>query len=199
MFINSLPLRIDLADVDVAEGVRATHQRLSELLRHEHAQLALAQRCSGLPAGAPLFSALLNYRHGGAAANGQARAWQGIELLQAEERSNYPLALSVDDDGEGFTLTAQSAEGIDAGRICAYLEQALMVLSQSLAEAPGTPLSSLSMLPGAERSSLLEGFNATDRDYPRELPVHRLFEQRVASQPLAVAAVEGVTPCAMAS
>ncbi|QXH44671.1 amino acid adenylation domain-containing protein [Pseudomonas xanthosomatis] len=191
VFINSLPLRIDLADVDVAEGVRATHQRLSELLRHEHAQLALAQRCSGLPAGAPLFSALLNYRHGGAAANGQARAWQGIELLQAEERSNYPLALSVDDDGEGFTLTAQSAEGIDAGRICAYLEQALMVLSQSLAEAPGTPLSSLSMLPGAERSSLLEGFNATDRDYPRELPVHRLFEQRVASQPLAVAAVEG--------
>ncbi|EGH35130.1 amino acid adenylation, partial [Pseudomonas syringae pv. japonica str. M301072] len=47
------------------DGVKATHKRLTALLGHEHASLALAQRCSGVAAPAPLFSALLNYRHSG--------------------------------------------------------------------------------------------------------------------------------------
>ena len=34
----------------------------------------------------------------------------GITLLHAHERTNYPLALSVDDLGEGFVLTAQVAK-----------------------------------------------------------------------------------------
>ncbi|MFN5452203.1 hypothetical protein, partial [Bradyrhizobium sp.] len=32
--------------------------------------------------------------------------WEGIEFLHAEERTNYPLTLSVDDLGVGFALTA---------------------------------------------------------------------------------------------
>ncbi|WP_241698605.1 hypothetical protein, partial [Pseudomonas syringae] len=39
------------------------HGRLVGMLAHEHAQLALTQRWSALPAGAPLFNTLLNYRH----------------------------------------------------------------------------------------------------------------------------------------
>ncbi|MEJ2020424.1 MAG: condensation domain-containing protein, partial [Maritimibacter sp.] len=44
MFINTLPLRLEL-DCTVAEAVRRTQHRLAELLAHEHASLALAQRC----------------------------------------------------------------------------------------------------------------------------------------------------------
>ena len=36
-----------------------------------------------------------------------ARAWAGHRMLELEERTNYPLTLSVDDLGEGFVLTAQ--------------------------------------------------------------------------------------------
>jgi hypothetical protein len=47
VFINTLPLRIDV-DAGVLDAVRATHARLTALLGHEHASLALAQRCSGV-------------------------------------------------------------------------------------------------------------------------------------------------------
>ncbi|RMP57304.1 Amino acid adenylation, partial [Pseudomonas syringae pv. atrofaciens] len=82
----------------------------SALLEHEHASLALAQRCSGVTGDLPLFSALLNYRHSGdEALTTEADAvWAGIQVLNAEERSNYPLALNVDDLGEGFILNAQT-------------------------------------------------------------------------------------------
>ncbi|EGH34608.1 amino acid adenylation, partial [Pseudomonas syringae pv. japonica str. M301072] len=46
MFINTLPLRVSMGEQGVRDGVKATHKRLTALLGHEHASLALAQRCS---------------------------------------------------------------------------------------------------------------------------------------------------------
>ena len=67
LFINTLPMRVTLGETGVRDGVQKTHALLSELLGHEHASLALAQRCSALPASTPLFTTLLNYRHGAGA------------------------------------------------------------------------------------------------------------------------------------
>ncbi|NWD92746.1 condensation domain-containing protein, partial [Pseudomonas sp. K5002] len=36
IFINTLPLRVDVGAEDVRTGVKATHARLTTLLRHEH-------------------------------------------------------------------------------------------------------------------------------------------------------------------
>src|SRR5262249_51460723 len=63
MLINTLPIRIRVGAASVEESARQTHQLLAELMRHEHASLALAQRCSGVEAPTPLFSAPLNYRY----------------------------------------------------------------------------------------------------------------------------------------
>ncbi|WP_122464333.1 non-ribosomal peptide synthetase, partial [Pseudomonas viridiflava] len=194
VFINTLPLRIELGSQSVRDAVLDTHRRLTGLLTHEHAQLALAQRCSALPAGAPLFNTLLNYRHSAAhktADDATVQAWQGIEVLNAEERSNYPLTLSVDDLGEGFSFTAQATPGIEPQRICDYLHEALTHLILALEQQPDTDMTQLAILPAAEHQELLSVFNDTRRDYPREQPVHRLFEQRAARHPDRVAAEHG--------
>lgn len=81
------------------EALKATHARLVALLRHEHASLAQAQRCSAVPAGAPLFTAMLNYRYTGQAGVEELQARTGMRVLGGKERSNYPFSLSIDDDG----------------------------------------------------------------------------------------------------
>ena len=190
VFINTLPLRLDLHGTSVREAVAHTHQRLTGLLAHEQAQLALAQRCSGLPAGAPLFASLLNYRHGQAAAPADS-AWDGIEVLHAEERSHYPLTVSVDDLGEALAITTQSVAEIDPQRICGYLRQALATLVEALRDGEtDLTLERLSILSEAERDQL-QAFNASQRDYPRDQTLAQLFEARAAQAPAACAVVDG--------
>ncbi|WP_256728454.1 condensation domain-containing protein, partial [Burkholderia pseudomallei] len=59
LFINTLPVRMKVAQTGVEASVKETHAQLAELMRHEHAPLVLAQRCSGVPAQTPLFTSLL--------------------------------------------------------------------------------------------------------------------------------------------
>ena len=188
LFINTLPLRLDIDRRGVETAAREAHVRLSGLLAHEHAPLALAQRCSGVSPGAPLFSALLNYRHN----NGEAVALpEGVSLLNAEERTNYPFVLSVEDGGDSLGLTAQVTETVDAQRVCDYMVQALSSLAQALEQAPETPVCSLAVVPETERELLLHGWNRTERDYPLDQTLAALFEQQVHRTPDATALVSG--------
>ncbi len=193
MFINTLPVRIKLGEEGVEEAVRRTHGLLGELLRHEHAALALAQRCSAVPAPAPLFSALFNYRYsredGQAAPAEGASAWDGIEMLDSEERTNYPLSLDVDDLGEGFRLTAQVQSPIEPQRLCGYMHTALTGIIDALETAPDMPVQAIDVLPEAERRQLLIDWNATEAHYPQDQCIHQLFEAQVEHSPEATAVV----------
>ncbi|WP_339156981.1 non-ribosomal peptide synthase/polyketide synthase [Bradyrhizobium sp. 2S1] len=192
LFINTLPLRLDLDGTGVEASVRTTHARLAELLAHEHASLALAQRCSGVAAPAPLFSALLNYRHNTPAAISASAAddaLSGVEWLGGEERTNYPLILSVEDFGEALGLTAQVAEGVSADRVCGYMQHTLAQLAEALERAPTTPVRELDILPPDERAYLLEALNRTAVTYPEQQCIHELFEAQVRRAPDAVAVV----------
>ncbi|PBP85245.1 non-ribosomal peptide synthetase, partial [Pseudomonas syringae] len=193
MFINTLPLRVAVGGQGVRAGVKATHAQLTALLAHEHASLALAQRCSGVAAPTPLFSALLNYRHSavGSAAEQTAQAWQGIQALNSEERTNYPLTLNVDDLGDGFKLTALAASTVGAQRVCGYMHTALEQLVDALELMPQASLQSLSILPAVERDHLLVDFNDTALDYPQQQTIHGLFEAQVERTPDDVALVHG--------
>ncbi|MBO1542133.1 non-ribosomal peptide synthetase, partial [Pseudomonas sp. OA65] len=195
MFINTLPLRVNVGQTAVGAGVKATHARLTALLGHEHASLVLAQRCSGVESPTPLFSALLNYRHTAALNSSEAlSAWEGIQLLSGEERTNYPLTLSVDDQGEAFSFSIMTPARIGAQRLCGYVRQALDNLVRMLEQTPDAPLHQLSILPPGERQKLLAEFNTDDTDDLREQTILGLFETQVQRTPDAVAVLDGGQP-----
>ncbi|WP_368669340.1 amino acid adenylation domain-containing protein, partial [Mycetohabitans sp. B8] len=192
LFINTLPLRVDL-NGSVQACVRDTHARLAALLEHEHASLALAQRCSGVPAGTPLFSALLNYRHN-AMDSDEHGILPGVKLLSVEERDNYPIGLSIEDDGQALGLTAKIVEPLNSDRVCGYMQQALHSLADALEERPDRPVQQLEVLPREEYELLLQTWNATEQVYPSHQCIHQLFEAQVERTPDATALVyEGQT------
>src|ERR1700722_19366146 len=197
LFINTLPVKLSLDEATVTDSVRQTHQLLADLLRHEHAPLALAQRCSGVSAPAPLFTCLLNYRHnkpmGGDTAShlsDTADLWSGVSSLNSEERTNYPITLSVEDFGQDLGLTAQVLQPLEPARICGYMHKALEGLVEALEKAPETKIHTVEILPQTERHQLLVEWNATDAAYPKDKCIHGLFEEQVARAPDAIALIQ---------
>jgi amino acid adenylation domain-containing protein/FkbH-like protein len=187
MFINTLPLRIRLASVSARELVEQTQRELIELLTYEQASLAVAQRCSGITGSAPLFTALLNYRHRRGAAEARWDAAEGIRVLASHDRTNYPVVLSVDDLEERFELLAQTDQRIQPQRLNSYLRTALESLLNALESAPQKPAVLLEVLPDSEKSQVLHLFNDTRRAYRSDRCVHELVEEQAARSPDAVA------------
>ncbi|KAG0092943.1 hypothetical protein BGZ92_008089, partial [Podila epicladia] len=165
LFMNTLPLRIDLDQMNVEDSVRDTHAKLAALLDHEHASLALAQRCSSVPPGTSLFSALLNYVHNTVSVY-ESQAIPGIERLSEEERTNYPVVLTVEDFGTTFNLIVQMVQPFDPARVCSYMEQALQSLVKALEQTPKMAVHQLEVLPLEERELFLQKWNATTASYP---------------------------------
>ena len=145
----------------VQASVRKTHELLTQLIRHEHAPLALAQRCSAVRAPAPLFTAMMNYRYEAPGDQGNpefvqhANVWAGIEVLRREEHINYPIGVAVNDSGEALSVDVQADQSIDARQVCALMLTALESLVTALERAPATPVRLLPVLPPSERNSLL--------------------------------------------
>ncbi|HEV8331152.1 MAG TPA: amino acid adenylation domain-containing protein, partial [Steroidobacteraceae bacterium] len=189
MFINTLPLRLQMRESTAAQLVEQTQRELVDLLSHEQASLAMAQRCSGVAGGAPLFTSLLNYRHSVPNSAAEWSGASGIRAIAGQERTNYPITLSVDDLGEGFALTAQTDRRVEPRRLTGYMRAAVESLVDALEHAPDVQVSTLSVLPQRERHQVIEGFNATRTVYPRTRLIHELFAERAARTPGAIAVI----------
>ena len=181
-FINTLPVRVPLDRVTVAEAVTAMQAQLAGLLAHEHAPLALAQQASGVVPPAPLFTTLLNYRHSGLGRTEKRPAMPGLAVLSAHERTNYPVTVSVDDTGTGFGATILAVAPIDGELLGRLLHTTAEALVTMLEEDPDTPLFQVEVLDEAERALVLSAVNDTSASVAATtLP--NLFEAQAAAHP----------------
>ncbi|MFJ9818691.1 amino acid adenylation domain-containing protein [Streptomyces sp. NPDC101151] len=153
-FINTLPVRLDLAGRSVRDLVRRTEEVLHGILRLEQTPLSEARAHSGLsgPEQA-LFNAILNYRRlPDEDGTGRLLERVGITpLSEVLERSNYPVTVSVDDLGRSFRIEALIHRAQDADVVVDCLEAAMASLVDALsaAEHAARPALELPVLPSA--------------------------------------------------
>ncbi|TYC64547.1 amino acid adenylation domain-containing protein [Streptomyces sp. CB01881] len=162
LFINTLPARARTAAVSVTDAVRGMQEQLAGLLAHEHASLALAQRASGISPRTPLFTSVFNYRHAGTTTQTESGI-EGVDVVHAEERTNYPLLASVDADDAGFSITCQASAPIDAEAVCAMVHAAAEAVADALEHHPLQPLHQIPVLSAGERERVLVEWNDTAR------------------------------------
>ncbi|QGZ42437.1 amino acid adenylation domain-containing protein [Pseudoduganella flava] len=161
----ALPLRLTLGGLDAAHAVRNAHAALATLLDRPTAAAACGP-----------FHALLEYRHGTAAA-------------PPPSAPDCPLVLTVDDVDGALRLTVRGDAAIGPARIGDFLDCALYKLADALEHAATGPVTALDVMPAPERARLL-GF-AEARALPDQGCLHGLVEAAAARAPEAVALVSG--------
>ncbi|MEU1591216.1 amino acid adenylation domain-containing protein, partial [Micromonospora sp. NPDC005710] len=189
-FINTLPVRVGMRGVGVRAAVISMRDQLAGLVEHEHASLAQAQRASGVAGNTPLFTSLLNYRHnsGGAVVESEG-VLDGIEVVYADERTNYPLTVSVDDSGDAISVTVDATAPIDAELVASLLVTTTENMVAALEADGDLPLTGVDVLDQGQRSLVLSKWNDTAVSYPVDDTVVSLFARQVVATPDAVAVV----------
>ncbi|MEU2065315.1 AMP-binding protein, partial [Streptomyces sp. NPDC013455] len=170
------------------------------LLEHEHAPLVVAQRASGVTGDTPLFTALFNFRHnpGRSAEDGADKprheGMDGMRAVFTRERTNFPLMVSVNDNGDLFTLAVDAVAPIDPCVVGEYVRTAARNLVSALESAldhdGDVPLSAVQVMDDAGLSQVLTEWNDTAAEVVSG-SVPELFEAQVARTPEAVAVVSG--------
>ncbi|KAG0223757.1 hypothetical protein BGW41_005376 [Actinomortierella wolfii] len=190
LYINTLPFRVDIDGSSVEDSVRKVQTDLATLLEHEHASLARAQRQSRIPSGTPLFSSLLNYRHN-IVKTQTLQPDNGIHHIEAHERTNYPLTMSIEDNGQSLGLTCQIVQPYDPSRVCGYMHKVLQDLSNALEQSLEISMEKLDIMPAEERNMIIHSWNNTDRAYPSDQCLHQQFEEQARRNPEAIAVMHG--------
>jgi amino acid adenylation domain-containing protein len=185
MFINTLPIRFRLTDANLTAGLAQAHQTLTGLLVHDTASLTLAQACSGVAKGTPLFSTLFNYRYSSSTPQAQQTVWPGVEVFGSEEQTNYPIGISIDDQGLGFNVIAQSVAGIATKQLCQYLQQTLLALLNADTDNQAKRLCDVNILSAVQWHS--QQTWSVNSETEKHTPVHVQFSAHAEKQPTAEA------------
>lgn len=188
-FINTLPIKIALGDTSVADCVQLTHSALAALMRHESASLAFAQRFSAIPAPAPLFTAIVNYRRGVLDTDGGPVDDQNSpQEIRNEERTNYPLALICDDSDDRLVLSVQARAPINPNQVVEMVQCALAGIVAALEDSSDLPMAAVDCLPPHHSAQLLTSRPQT-ADADEDGRIHELFEDWAVRQPDAIALI----------
>ena len=182
MFINSLPVRVQLAaDESLARLCQRLQLAQAEAREYEHTPLWKVQGWSQVPRPTPLFDSLVIYENYPLPADMSDIGGLRLSFGTMYERTNYPLTLTVPGaacDWVRFTFDEARFSHDAIRRMAGHLESCLAAFAAN----PQTSTHGVSLLTGPEQGQLLD-WNATTHDYPADQTIHGLIAAQARGTP----------------
>ena len=189
LFLNTLPLRLQLTGGTWSQLIQATFAAECELLPYRRYPLIEIQKLQG---GHSLFETMFNFVHFHVyqdALNQDTSHELQVVGSKGFEQSNFTLAANFSLDMAAMqvhlSLRCNAEElAIEQVRaIATYYTETLATMSQMLPE----PYEYQSILPTAEYQQVVLDWNKTRTEYPRETRIHEVIEQQVQKSADAIA------------
>ncbi|MFC2146509.1 amino acid adenylation domain-containing protein, partial [Acidobacteriota bacterium] len=196
MFVNTLPLRNHPTAVknfnEFSKEVKERSLKALENQEYPFEELvdrAAVNRDTGRN---PLFDVMFvfqNFDFDGASAVLFEREEQ--QLFQGNESSTvkFDMTLNVSEDGEGLALSLQYSTALfkkeTVQRFTGYFKKIVSVIVNQ----PDITLGQIEIISREERKQVLDTFNDTHAEYPKDTAIHQLFEEQVKRTPDNIAVV----------
>nr|WP_277815238.1 non-ribosomal peptide synthetase [Dietzia sp. B19] len=185
LFINTLPLRVSLADHEpVVQWLQRLQEHNIRMRNYEYSPLAGIQQWSGIPAGTSLFHTLFVFENYPTTNHPDT----GLEFLDGRsvESTQYPLTFAAEVD-EGMRWSAFHDPAVyatgDVQRILEHLGE----ICGWIVDNPEDSVMAVPMLSGAELSSILTELASDDSVEADPQLLHHHVEVRAQECPDAVA------------
>ena len=193
-FVNTLALRTRIdAEQTVAGLLQTVRQQTLSAFGHQDVpfeQVVEAVQPARSLAHSPLFQVMLVLQN---TPEAELRL-PGLTLRQQDDlewdTTHFDLTLSVSEakDGSLAGVLQYCSDLFEKETVERWLGHLRVLLAAMVAD-DARPVAELPWLTSAEREQVLDGFNATQAEYPREVLIHELFEAQVQRTPEAVAVV----------
>ncbi|WP_414574215.1 condensation domain-containing protein, partial [Nostoc sp. CCY 9925] len=189
LFINTLPVRVQISpENSVLPWLKKLQIQQREAQQYDYSPLREVQNWCDLPRGLSLFDSILVFENH--PLHGSLRQQVGLKSDQIHEmdQTHYPLTAFVVPESEMLIRLSYNPNCFAAATIRRMLGH-FQSLLEGIVTNPKQHLWDLPLLTKAERKQLLEEWNDTKGDYPKNLCIHQLFEAQVERTPDAVAIV----------
>ena len=190
MFVNTLALRqFPARDKLFTEFLDEVKQRTLQAFQHQDLPFEDLVETLSLTRDAgrnPLFDVMMVLQNTGNSPEAGAESTNGENLDIRDSVGNvarFDMTWTVAQTGKGLDVAIEYCTRLfDRGTMCRFIHYFSKTIDTVLA-SPEIRLGDVSILSAEERRLLLEEFNATASDYPKESSVHELFLRQVEETP----------------
>jgi amino acid adenylation domain-containing protein/non-ribosomal peptide synthase protein (TIGR01720 family) len=192
LFINTLPLRVQVASSELIDWLRSIQHRQQQNDQYAYTPLVDIQTQSDVPGGVALFESLLvfeNYPIDDRLKDDTFKHAQSFAITEVQgiEYTNYPITLAVVPGPRLHFKLAYDSRRFNSTSIKRMLAH-LSRLLYGMVTQPSLALHQLPILTQAEQQQLI-AWNQTETDYPLDNTIVDLFQEQVDKTPSNLALV----------
>ncbi|RCL20455.1 non-ribosomal peptide synthetase, partial [Pseudomonas sp. AFG_SD02_1510_Pfu_092] len=191
LFVNTQVLRAEFdTQLTFTELLAQVRQRALDAQVHQ--DLPFEQLVDALQPGrslshSPLFQVMYNHQaQTQTQGKGERRSLPGLEVESLQwnvHTAQFDLTLDSFEHAQGISATLTFASDLfDASTIQRMARHWLNLLHGIVAD-PGQRVAELPLLDDSERQQIVQGWNATQADYPGATSIHQLIEAQVLATP----------------